>query len=154
MPSRTRATRPGRGFTLLELLTACALAAVIAAIALPAYTGFVNKSRSAQAISDIAIMILTIERYHSNAGSYPESLADIGWSTLDPWGSPYEYYNIQVHGKGHARKDHALNPLNHDFDLYSMGADRKSKPQITQKDSLDDIIRANDGGFLGLAADF
>ena len=48
-------------------------------------------------------------------------------------------------GRGHARKDHALNPINTDFDLHSMGVDGQTKPQITQRDSLDDIIRAGTG---------
>jgi general secretion pathway protein G len=52
------------------------------------------------------------------------------------------------------RKDHKLNPINSDFDLYSMGRNGTSQTQISQKDSLDDIIRANNGGFVGLASDF
>jgi general secretion pathway protein G len=52
------------------------------------------------------------------------------------------------------RKDHALNPINSDYDLYSLGKNGVSKKQISQKDSVDDIIRARDGGFIGLAADF
>ncbi len=72
----------------------------------------------------------------------------------DPWGRAYIYYNIDANGKGGARKDHALNPINTDFDLYSMGADGLSKSQVSQKDSLDDLIRANNGGYIGFASDF
>lgn len=57
-------------------------------------------------------------------------------------------------GKGKARKDHKLNPINSDFDLYSLGPDGVSKTQLTQKDSLDDIVRARDGGYVGLASEF
>ena len=60
----------------------------------------------------------------------------------------------KANGKGGARKDHALNPLNTDYDLYSSGADGQSKPQITQKLSLDDVIRASNGAYVGLASDF
>jgi general secretion pathway protein G len=52
------------------------------------------------------------------------------------------------------RKDHKLNPINTNYDLYSMGKDGVTKMQITQKDSVDDIIVAGDGGFVGLASDF
>ena len=52
------------------------------------------------------------------------------------------------------RKDHKLNPINSDFDLYSMGKNGVSKTQISNKDSLDDVIRANNGGFVGRASDF
>jgi general secretion pathway protein G len=44
-------------------------------------------------------------------------------------------------------------PLNTDFDLYSMGKDGKTKPKTTDKDSFDDIIRANNGTFVGLASE-
>jgi hypothetical protein len=38
--------------------------------------------------------------------------------------------------------------------LFSPGKDGVFKPQLTQKDSLDDIVRAQDGAFVGVAADF
>jgi general secretion pathway protein G len=44
--------------------------------------------------------------------------------------------------------------LNSDYDLYSMGEDGESVPPLTAKQSRDDIIRANNGGFIGLAADY
>ena len=45
-------------------------------------------------------------------------------------------------------------PLNSLYDLYSIGKDGKSVPPLTAKASWDDIIMANDGGFVGLAKDF
>ena len=45
-------------------------------------------------------------------------------------------------------------PINSDFDLYSMGEDGKSKSPLTAKPSHDDIVRANDGAFIGLATDY
>jgi len=35
-----------------------------------------------------------------------------------------------------------------------VGADGATKPQITQTDSLDDVIRASNGAFCGLASAF
>ncbi len=55
---------------------------------------------------------------------------------------------------GEARKDGNLVPINTNFDLYSMGKDGKSKPPLRAKDSLDDIIYANDGDYIGLASDY
>ena len=57
-------------------------------------------------------------------------------------------------GKGGFRKDRFLVPINTDFDLYSMGADGASVGPLTSAVSRDDIVRANDGGFVGLASDF
>jgi general secretion pathway protein G len=70
-------------------------------------------------------------------------------------GNPYEYLAVfgmdktEIDGKW--RKDRFLIPLNTDFDLFSMGQDGVSKPPLTSQDSWDDIVRANNGGFVGLA---
>ena len=56
-----------------------------------------------------------------------------------------------VKGKGKMRKDRFLVPINSDYDLYSMGEGGTSVPPLTAKSSRDDIIRANDGQFVGLA---
>jgi general secretion pathway protein G len=45
-------------------------------------------------------------------------------------------------------------PINTDFDLYSMGPDGRSAPPLTASDSRDDIVRANNGRFVGIAADY
>lgn len=55
---------------------------------------------------------------------------------------------------GGARKDRNLTPINTKYDLCSSGKDGKSKPPLTAKDSHDDIIYANDGGYIGMASDF
>ena len=55
---------------------------------------------------------------------------------------------------GGARKDRFGVPLNTDFDLYSMGKDRSSTDSLSTPNSHDDILRANDGAFVGLASDF
>ena len=109
----------------------------------------------AQATSDIIGNEAQVETYAAFNHSLPNSWADMpGARTIDPWGFPYVYYNIEANGKGHARKDHALNPLNTDYDMYSVGADGATKAQITQKDSVDDVIRASNGGYVGLASGF
>lgn len=57
-------------------------------------------------------------------------------------------------GSGQPRKDHFLHPISSDFDLYSMGKDGDSVAPLTAQKSRDDIIRANDGGYYGLASNF
>ncbi len=52
------------------------------------------------------------------------------------------------------RKDRFLVPINSDYDLYSKGKDGESKAPLSPKVSHDDIIRANDGAFVGLASEF
>lgn len=145
-----------RGFTLVEVLIAIAIIGVLAAIAIPAYGDYVEKTRIYGAVQDISSMSISIKQYWLDAGAYPDSLADVGLGgKLDPWDNPYRYLNLfNKKGKGGNRKDKKLNPLNSDFDLYSMGKDGSSKTQITNKVSVDDVIRANDGRFIDLAANY
>ena len=57
-------------------------------------------------------------------------------------------------GIGDVRKDKNLNPLNTDFDLYSLGEDGASASPLTAKNSRDDIVRANNGAYIGLGEDY
>lgn len=57
-------------------------------------------------------------------------------------------------GTGKARKDRFLVPINSDYDLYSKGKDGESVAPLTASKSRDDVVRANDGAFVGLATDF
>lgn len=145
-----------RGFTLLELLLALAVAGVLVAIATAGYTAAVERARVGQATADIAEFDVLIERYRNSRGEYPASLAQFDPSArLDPWGNPYHYTLLAgTKGKGAARKDRRLNPLNSDYDLFSAGRNGVFKAQISQKDSLDDVIRARGGAYIGLAEDF
>jgi general secretion pathway protein G len=144
-----------RGFNIIELMLAVVLVGILAAVAMPFYRGYQERIRIAQAVVDIGVMSALASNYWNDNRAYPATLADFGQAgKIDPWGQPYVYYNIDANGKGGARKDHALNPLNTDFDLYSKGADGLSKSQITQQDSLDDVIRAGNGAYVGLASGF
>jgi general secretion pathway protein G len=157
--SHTRRAKPGRvgrrrrGFTIIELLLVVVIMGLLAALAIPNLQRVTERARNARAIGDIRAFGHEITEYHLENDVYPSSLADIGrGGAEDPWGNPYEY--LVITGPGGARKDKFLVPLNSDFDLYSMGADGASSGPIGAATSRDDIIRANDGGFVGVAETF
>ncbi|TDJ63175.1 MAG: prepilin-type N-terminal cleavage/methylation domain-containing protein [Proteobacteria bacterium] len=146
------------GFTLIELLVALALVGTIASIGVPAYYKYVDKADIAAAATDIRSLEQFITRYEVNEGELPDFLTDVGAGGLtDPWGNPYQYLRIAgagLKGKGALRKDQKLNPINSDYDLYSMGKDGASKKPLTAKASHDDVIRAANGAFVGLAINY
>lgn len=159
MPSMRAASQASArtgGWTIIELMLVIGLIGVLVAIALPRYTDYRNRVKNMKAVADIGVLQVLITGYRLNAGVLPASLTDVGYGgMLDPWGNAYVYTDLTAaRGRGQARKDHNLNPINSDFDLYSMGADGRTHTQLTQKDSLDDIVRARDGAFVGLASDF
>ena len=147
----------GQGFTLIEMVIAVAMLATLAAIAIPIYQSYLDQARNTAAAADISVLQLKIQVYVEEEGKLPDSLSDLKWDQPDPWGHPYQYLNFADAGpgwKGKARKDRFLVPLNSTYDLYSNGKDGQSKPPLTVKVSKDDILRANDGAFIGLASMF
>ena len=69
-------------------------------------------------------------------------------------GTEVEMAAETIADKGGARKDRHLHPISSDFDLYSMGKDGDSVKPLTAQKSHDDVIRASDGGYYGLAKNF
>ncbi len=138
----------------------------LAAMALPALQNLKDKANVARAIEEIRTLEIEIMGYQADDQQLPATLGDINrGSLLDPWGNPYEYLNFELasggkgKGKGKgapagARKDRFLVPINSTYDLYSMGKDGESVPALTAKVSRDDIVRASDGSFVGLAVKY
>ena len=146
------------GLTLVELSIVIAIVAILTAIAVPSYSSYRERVRVHQATTDIAAMSAAIKLYETDNRTYPATLAEIGKAgMLDPWNRPYEYLRLQPLDdtqRGKVRKDKNLVPINSDFDLYSKGKDGDSQGPLTAKASYDDIVRANDGRFVGLASDY
>jgi general secretion pathway protein G len=144
-----------RGLTIIELMIGVAIIAVLAAIAVPQYVGYVQRTEIKQVVADIRMLEMLIGRYRTEMGALPNDLgASVDPVPNDPWGNPYEYVRIDGVDNPKCRKDKNLHPLNSDYDLYSKGADGDSGLPLTADASHDDILRANDGAFVGLAKDY
>lgn len=147
-------SRRKRGFTIIEMALVLAIVAILGAIAIPKYLNYVQRNKISEAIADIRLLQTKVRVFEAENG-LPDTLDSLpGAPFLDPWGNPYRYLNIVKSSPGFIRKDKNLHPLNTDFDLYSMGPDGKTAPQIISSFGKDDIIRANDGAYIGEASKY
>jgi len=145
-----------RAFTLLEILIVMAIMITLAAMGIPAFADAVDVAYVARAIGDIRTLQTEITRYEVQLGKLPDTLQEVGVTDmLDPWGNPYQYLNFDnVNGQGPKKKDRFLVPLNSTYDLYSKGKDGLTSTSLQPPASQDDIVRANDGAYVGLGSEF
>ncbi len=145
-------------FTLIELLIVLAIIATLMGVGMPLYQNQLERARIMVAISDIRTMQERIKDFLFEERRLPDTLTEVpGAKRTDPWGNPYEYLNIEGGGKaamGDARLDKFNVPINTDYDLYTKGRDGDSKKPLMNKASWDDILRANNGAFVGVASEF
>jgi general secretion pathway protein G len=154
MPASNQ-TVQGEGFSLVELLIAITVIGALIAIALPQFNLYKDQQKVSLAVADLRVLDNQLKSFKLSNDGFPAALSDLPQvAPSDPWGAPYQYLNIEAadtKGKGNLRKDKNLVPINSDFDLYSKGPDGNSVAPLTAKASRDDIIRANDGGYFGVA---
>lgn len=119
------------------------------------YQRYIEKIQVLAVVADIRNIDKTIAAYKALAGSCPADLKTIGMDQMrDRWGQPYRYLRVQDAKKSDLRKDRSLHPVNSDYDLYSVGKDGKTNTPFTAKASQDDIVRANDGAYVGLVSEY
>jgi general secretion pathway protein G len=167
--ARNQQLSPG-GFTIVELVISMAIVATLTAIAVPLTKDYINRGNVARAAVEIRGLEKEIIFFRSERGRYPgwppdmlETLQEIGRDNfLDPWGTNYQYRNLAEGPKTgggkpqFCRRDRSYNPLNDDFDLYSVGPDRRvpTNNQITKGTGADDIVRAANGSYVGEGSKF
>jgi prepilin-type N-terminal cleavage/methylation domain-containing protein len=150
--SRPVGAAENKGFSMVELVIVIAIIAALAAMVIPSYNTYINKSKNARAMSEIRTLTTEISAWsldHNNTN--PPDMAAIGRDNfLDPWKRPYIYLTTPAledpSGSGAT--------LNKDFDIYSKGMDGGSAIEGGDPLNKDDIVRSNDGAFVGLREAF
>ena len=158
--------RSQSGFSVTELLVAVVVAGILATVAIPAFSGPgidcddpnarpgpLMRARIADVTGDLGEIHIALARFELANNRYPSNLAEMGLEgRVDPWGNPYQY--LIVLGRediGPVRKDNNLQPVNTNYDLYSMGPNGRTESPLNSNLGQDDIVLANDGGYLGPA---
>lgn len=163
---------PGnKGFTLVEIVITLMIIGILAAIAIPAYTNYIDRSLVKLTIKNIRILEQSIKAFEFENTRLPNSLNEVGSVELlgangnsitqsppflDPYGNAYRYLNFANEPSGwpNCRRDGVDKPLSLDYDLYSMGADGVTQKKLNHAKSLDDIVRARSGRFVDLASKY
>lgn len=84
---------PYKGFSLIELLIALAIVAILAAITVPSFSGLVAKSRRSDAMAALLDVQLAQERWRALNFGYAPTLQKLGWTSTD---SPDGYYRLRI----------------------------------------------------------
>ena len=128
-------------------------------IAIPTIREYRYNSRVIAAISQMIQIEDNILYYKQRFNRLPTSLDALDLGQLkDPWGNVFQYRllsNTPVAAERHpSRKGQFQLSLNDDYDLFSMGPDGKTAESLLHDGGRDDIIRANNGAFIGLASEY
>ncbi len=81
------------GFSLLELLIALSIVAILASITIPSYSSFVAKSRRSDAMSALLQIQLAQQRWRASNREYASDLNELRWPDDQ---SPDGYYRVQI----------------------------------------------------------
>jgi type IV pilus assembly protein PilE len=82
------------GFSLIELMIAVAIIGILAMIALPSYESYVQRTRRADAKTELSSLAQRLERCFSQFGTY---LTGTGCSVGNgPFTTPEGYYSIAI----------------------------------------------------------
>jgi type IV pilus assembly protein PilE len=102
-PSKLTAvgSQHARGFTLMELVIAMVIAAVLAAIAIPSYNSYILKSHRTEAKSALLDLASMEERFFSTQNLYSQVPTDLGYTAaIFPVAVGNRFYNINVTAVG------------------------------------------------------
>lgn len=89
-----------KGFTLVELMITVAVVGILSAIAYPAFTSAIQRSRRSDAMAALTAISQAQERYRSNHNSYATEIGSDGLKMQNDISKLVKYYTISMTGLG------------------------------------------------------
>ena len=80
-----------RGFTLIELLVAIAIIGILAAVALPAYTQYLQRGRIVEATGQLSTYRVQLEQYYQDNKNYGSTATVCGNSIGTASGDAFDF---------------------------------------------------------------
>ena len=80
-----------KGFTLIELMIAVTVMAILASIALPSYTDYMRRSKLAEATSALLSMRTKLEQYYQDQRTFAGACVN---GTVAPLPTGLKYFNV------------------------------------------------------------
>lgn len=91
-PAPTPLLRAGGGYTLIEVMIALAIIAILASVAMPSFFDSIRKSRRSEAVAALSAIQQAQERRRANVATYTTRLDDLKLADKTASG----YYGIEV----------------------------------------------------------
>jgi len=131
-PSRRRSIGQAHGFTLIEVMIVVAIIGILSAIAYPAYTDYVRRSRIAEATGELSALRVRLEQFYQDNRNYGSTAANCGIGMPNAGNTPFTY--VCTWGAGGTNQSFLLQAVGNDpgpMNGYTFTLDNNNARQTT-----------------------
>ncbi len=125
--------RSQQGFTLVEILIAIAIVAIMAVVTVPSYLGRLERGRADATRQSLRVVKSAVEQFYGDVGQFPERLDDLvkkptNEKLAKKWVSPYIEKKPRD-GWGNQFQYKPTPGQEQQYELYSFGKNGKGAPR-------------------------